>query len=135
MQHRSFCKRLISIVSFLILSILCLLCIFQKIHPTGRDSYHARLLEEMEQASSFSDFTDSLFRYEVTSDSITTAYTLKDPSTYRILELPTTLTTFKKNNQMKRPCPFCPVNWNGLIVIPWTEKSRSPIPCCRSNSI
>ena len=94
MQHLSSHKRLITILSFLILSFFCLLYVFHKIHPTERDSYHTSLLEEMEQASSFSEFTDALFRYEVTSDSITTAYTLKDPSSYGIPKLPSTLTTF-----------------------------------------
>lgn len=77
------------------------------ISPTDNESYHTRLLEQMEQASSFSEFTDTLFCYETTSDSITTAYTLKNPSAYNIPALEPDLTSFsyrdyQKENQSSR---------------------------------
>ena len=52
------------------------------ITPTDNADYHAILLEKMEYAKTFSDFTNALFCYEATTDSITTAYTLKNPADY-----------------------------------------------------
>lgn len=51
-------------------------------------------MEKMEYAQTFSDFTSALFCYEVSTDSITTAYTLKNPQIYDIPSLPATLSTF-----------------------------------------
>ncbi|MGN0152969.1 MAG: DUF885 domain-containing protein [Lachnospiraceae bacterium] len=69
--------------------------------PTDTESYHTSLLEKMETASSFSDFTSYLFRYEVTTDSITTAYNLRQPSSYDIPELPAVLSDFSVENYEK----------------------------------
>lgn len=65
------------------------------ITPTDNANYRASLLEKIEYAKTFSDYTAALFCYEVTSDSITTAYTLKNPSDYNIPELPATLSNFR----------------------------------------
>lgn len=65
--------------------------------PGDSEDYRAGLLEKMEYARTFSDFTDALFCYEATSDSITTAYTLKDKAAYDIPELPAALTSFTYN--------------------------------------
>ncbi|MCM1180814.1 MAG: DUF885 domain-containing protein [Clostridium sp.] len=65
------------------------------ITPTDNANYRASLLEKIEYAKTFSDYTAALFCYEVTSDSITTAYTLKNPSDYNIPELPATLSSFR----------------------------------------
>ena len=87
-------------LTFILAPILLLLLIFSVIYgihtisPTENESYRTHLLESIEQASSFSEFTNALFCYEVTSDSITTAYTLKDPSAYEIPELSPTITSF-----------------------------------------
>ena len=64
------------------------------ITPTDNADYHAILLEKMEYAKTFSDFTNALFCYEATTDSITTAYTLKNPADYDIPALPAKLTSF-----------------------------------------
>ena len=85
---------------FVLTSILILLLLFPVIYgihtisPTENESYRTQLLERIEQASSFSEFTNALFCYEVTSDSISTAYTLKTPSAYGIPELSPTITSF-----------------------------------------
>ena len=57
----------------------------------------------MEYARTFSDFTEALFCYEVTADSVTTAYTLKNPAEYDIPSLPATLSsfTYKKYDEDK----------------------------------
>ncbi|MDE5864604.1 MAG: DUF885 domain-containing protein [Lachnospiraceae bacterium] len=48
----------------------------------------------MEDAQSFEDFTEALFRYETTTDSVTTAYTLKNPAACNIPALEPKLTSF-----------------------------------------
>lgn len=95
MQFLSSHKRLTFILApILILLIFSVIYGIHTISPTENESYRTHLLESMEQASSFSQFTNALFCYEVTSDSITTAYTLKDPSAYKIPELSPTITSF-----------------------------------------
>lgn len=89
------------IISFVFAGVF-LLYSLPHITPTDRESYQTKLLEEMEQASSFPEFTDALFRYEVSADSITTAYTLKDPSSCQLPELGATLTTFSFSSYEKR---------------------------------
>ncbi|MBR1866270.1 MAG: DUF885 domain-containing protein [Lachnospiraceae bacterium] len=95
-------KRTALIVVSFVLTGVFLLYGLHHIAPTDRESYHTRLLEEMEHASSFSEFTDALFRYEASTDSITTAYSLKDPSSCQIPELAATLTTFNLKEYEKR---------------------------------
>lgn len=85
---------------FLLIPALALLLVLAAIlnpsylSSTETQRYHAALLEEMEQSKTFKEFTDALFRYEVTSDSITTAYTLKTPEKQNIPTLIPTLTSF-----------------------------------------
>lgn len=76
----------------LLTGIIILSCHF--ISSTGNDGYRVGLLEKIEYAKTFSEYTNALFCYEVTSDSVTTAYTLKNPTDYDIPELPAALTTF-----------------------------------------
>jgi len=83
---------LIPVILVLLTGAIILSCRF--VPSTDNEGYRAGLLEKMEYAKSFSAFTNALFCYEVTSDSITTAYTLKNPSDYDIPELPATLSTF-----------------------------------------
>lgn len=71
------------------------------VHPTDTSSYHAKLLEQMENASTFEEFTDALFRYEVTSDSITTAYTIKNAENWNIPPQEPKLTSFSYNEYLK----------------------------------
>ena len=84
-----------------ILIILLLFSIIYGIHsvsPTENEGYRTHLLETIEDSSSFIEFTNALFCYEVTSDSITTAYTLKDPASYKIPELSPTISSFSYKN-------------------------------------
>lgn len=69
--------------------------------PTNNSSYHSKLLENMENAKRFEDFTDALFRYEVTSDSITTAYSIKNPDKWDIPTLEPRITTFSYKDYLK----------------------------------
>ena len=98
-SHKRF---ILILLPFLIVSLtLSILYGIHIISPTDNESYHTRLLEQMEQASSFSEFTNALFCYETTSDSITTAYTLKNPAAYNIPALEPDLTSFSCRNYQK----------------------------------
>lgn len=98
-SHRRF---ILILLPFLIVSLtLSILYGIHIISPTDNESYHTRLLEQMEQASSFSEFTNALFCYETTSDSITTAYTLKNPAAYNIPALEPDLTSFSCRDYQK----------------------------------
>lgn len=63
-------------------------------HSAGTASYRTGLLQKMEAAQTFDDFTETLFCYETTTDSITTAYTLKNPEACGIPALEPRLTSF-----------------------------------------
>lgn len=98
-SHRRF---ILILLPFLIVSLtLSILYGIHIISSTDNESYHTRLLEQMEQASSFSEFTNALFCYETTSDSITTAYTLKNPAAYNIPALEPDLTSFSCRDYQK----------------------------------
>lgn len=71
-------------ILLLLLSTVLLLSILPRLRPAQRELWHADLLDQMEQTDDFSEFCDLLFRYGVTSDSVTTAYTLAEPSAYGI---------------------------------------------------
>ena len=79
---------------FLVLLAIGIVFGLHTVAPTDTESYRTSLLEKMEHASSFPEFTNALFCYEVTSDSITTSYTLKNPSAYQIPELTPRLSSF-----------------------------------------
>ena len=53
----------------------------------NRTIFRKRLLNDINKTQSFSDFENNLFRYEITSDSVTSTYTLKDPEKYNIPNL------------------------------------------------
>lgn len=78
------------------LTILCaiFLTLLYELRPIDRSSYRNKLYQEMLHTVSVSDFSDQLFRYEITQDSITTAYHLRQPERYRIPSLPATLSSF-----------------------------------------
>lgn len=98
-SHKRF---ILILLPFLIVALtLSILYGIHIISPTDNESYHTRLLEQMEQASSFSEFTNALFCYETTSDSITTAYTLKNPAAYNIPALEPDLTSFSCRDYQK----------------------------------
>ncbi|MBQ8085324.1 MAG: DUF885 domain-containing protein [Lachnospiraceae bacterium] len=56
--------------------------------------YRKKMLSNIRKADSFNSFQDDLFRYEVTSNSITTAYNLRHPENYNIPVLNPVLTDF-----------------------------------------
>lgn len=79
MRFLSSHKRLTFILFFLCILFPVFFVLFgiHTVSPIENESYRTGLLEKMEHASTFSQFTNALFCYEVTNDSITTAYTLK----------------------------------------------------------
>ncbi len=87
-------KRMLRLLLFSLALILPLTFLLLYIKPTNTSSYHAKLLEQMEDAKTFEEFTNALFCYEVTSDSITTAYTIKNRNHWNIPNLEPTLSSF-----------------------------------------
>lgn len=86
-------KRIYLLCLGTILISLLLLALYE-LHPTDRTAYRNALYQQMLSSSSFSDYTNQLFCYEVTQDSITTAYHLRHPQRYGIPELSATLSSF-----------------------------------------
>lgn len=62
--------------------------------PSSRETYRQQQLQLALDADSFDSFCQALFRYEVTSDSITTAYLLRNPDKYNIPQLSPVLSSF-----------------------------------------
>ena len=87
--HRRLC--LLTIVTILVTFLL--LAIYE-LRPTDRTTYRNSLYHQMLTSSSLSRYADKLFQYEVTQDSITTAYHLRHPEQYGIPNLPATLSSF-----------------------------------------
>ena len=103
MKHSLLYKRRYYYIVLLVVPLLVLL-ILSGLHitkSTTSASYRTKLLEQMESAKSFDGFTNSLFCYEITADSVTTAYTLKNPAAYNIPSLEPTLTSFSYEQYKK----------------------------------
>ena len=91
---------------WLIIPVLILIIVLSVIMPgptssTDRKRYRDNLLSTIINDNSFSDFQTDLFRYEISSDSVTAAYTLHDTDTYNIPELTPILTDFSSKNYSK----------------------------------
>ncbi len=91
------CKWVIAAL-FAFFSILYLLA---NVKPIQNSRYRISLLEKMEEATSFQEFADYLFQYEVTADSVTTAYTLKDPEAKGIFTGTPLLTSFSYKDYVR----------------------------------
>ncbi len=91
-SHRSIFLCLGCVIGVLLILTLVYFSFF--ITPAETTSYRAKLLEDMTNANTFNDFADAFFKYEVTSDSITTAYTVNEPENWNIPVLEPKLTTF-----------------------------------------
>ena len=63
-------------------------------YPVINESYQTSLLSKMEHAKNFEEFCNSLFCYVITSDTVTTAYTVENPAAYDIPSLIPDLTSF-----------------------------------------
>lgn len=105
-MHFSFSRKQFILIIFFLFVIPSVFFHFYKSSKSAvnNERYHACLLETMRETSSFSEFTDALFCYEVTSDSVTTAYNLKNPSALKIPALSPKLTAFsyKQYNKEKQ---------------------------------
>lgn len=99
----SLCKHTLTPWHLLILIpiILLIFFLFFQLRPIQSYSYQAKLLEKMENAKDFETFCSALFQYEVTADSITTAYTLKNPEDRNIPTLEPKLTSFSYKEYLK----------------------------------
>lgn len=93
-------RRFIKAMSFLLLSSVLLSLMGQiliRYYPLDNISYRMQLVDRLKNTSSFSTFSDALFSYEVSSDSITKSYTLKNPENYQIPRLSPVLSTFSSH--------------------------------------
>ncbi len=82
--------------------LLPLLFLVTQVNPIEHSRFRANLLSRMEKASSFQEFTNLLFQYEVTADSVTTAYTLKNPEAKGIAVGNPSLTSFSYKDYLHR---------------------------------
>lgn len=116
----------------LICTIGIALVLFLIIHftaPTNTARYHSKLLNAMENANSFTDFTDALFRYEVTCDSVTTAYSIQNPDNWDIPNLEPTLSSFSYKNYVKESKDDDPdktIQFVKNCLVNFSEKGLSP---------
>ena len=62
--------------------------------PVSNTRYRNHLLSSIKKDKDFNNFTKDLFKYEVTANSITTAYTLNEPYNFEIPDLLPVLTDF-----------------------------------------
>lgn len=88
---------------WIIIPALCLLAILSCIlidasHNTETSDYRSKLLSSIDASDSFSEFQNDLFRYEVTANSVTTAYILHHPEQYNIPRLNPILSDFSSKN-------------------------------------
>ena len=87
-------------LQFLIISYLAVLVIISSIYlinstePISNTKYREKMLSSIKKDSNFRSFTMDLFKYEVTANSITTAYTLHNPKNYDIPNLSPLLSDF-----------------------------------------
>ncbi len=98
-KHKSF---YIKLIICLFIFFIPLFIILSHVKPTARSSYHAKLLARMEQENDFQNFLNTFFCYHVTTDSITTTYMLKEPSSYNIPTLEPKLTSFSYQDYAKQ---------------------------------
>lgn len=98
-SHKKTAVFLLFFISFFL--IIFLIVNTKKNTSTDTQQYHAKLLEEIDSIHSFNAFTDALFCYEVTSDSITSAYKLRNPSDYNIPALSPVLSSFSHEDYAK----------------------------------
>lgn len=94
------------------------------IEPTDTSSYHAKLLEKMEHAKSFEDFTNAMFCYKITSDSVTTAYTVKNPDNWNLPTLEPRLTSFSYQEYLTQSKKDTPDETSRLLKKCLTSFSR-----------
>lgn len=97
-------RKHLSFLLILLLSVITLFLLLPKINsirPTKNENYHADLLKTMKKTDSFSEFSNALFCHEITSDSVTTAYTLKNPAAFQIPKLTPQLSSFSYKQYAK----------------------------------
>lgn len=82
------------IIPVCIMIITLSVILLQSPEAKDRNRYRAKLLSKLENDTDFNDFENDLFRYEASSSSVTTAYTLHNPENYNIPKLTPLLTDF-----------------------------------------
>jgi uncharacterized protein (DUF885 family) len=93
-------KRSIAFVSILLATVFILILIFRYVYP------------HLNEDTSFKRYTRNLFCQEVSSNTITLHYTLKDPSAYDITDVPVTFGSFSSNIEA-----ICAASENALSLL------------------
>ena len=75
------------ITVFFVVLIPVVFLLYQNNCRTESKNYRDNILSSVNNAKNFKEFSDNLFRYEVTNNSVTTAFTLKNPEEYGIPDL------------------------------------------------
>lgn len=88
------CLLLFFAILFIIIYGLFVYHYIHQVSPTDTTGYRTNLLERIENAQTFDEFTEALFCYEITADSVTTTYTLAKPAECSIPTLKPQLTSF-----------------------------------------
>lgn len=95
-------KKLIILSLFIILLCSCSVYLPALYQSTNKNfSYRDKLLQSLLKTDSFDKFSELLFRYEVTSDSVTLSYHLKNPKHFDIPATDAVLTTFSYDTYEK----------------------------------
>ncbi|MBE5923564.1 MAG: DUF885 domain-containing protein [Lachnospiraceae bacterium] len=93
-------KKALILISAVIVLAICFVFYYVS-NPITRTSYRTKELKAVYNTNTFLDFSNELFCYEVSSNSVTQAYTLANPSNYNIPDTEPTLTDFS-NKEYKR---------------------------------
>lgn len=104
MKHFSFFpdlppkKRRLLLIPALILILAAGIFLYRTLPPSSDpDSFFSRSLTSKSENEQFTAFTETLFRQEVSSDTISLHYSLQNPEAYGILDAPVTLGSFPSN--------------------------------------
>lgn len=89
------------ILPALLLVIILSVILYSTPDITDTDRYRSSLLTSAMKSYDFSNYINDLFKYEVTSDSVTTAYTLRNPKAYNIPDLTPRLADFSSKDYAK----------------------------------
>ena len=92
-------KKLVFLILFALFTTILFFTIpYFSDESSSRQDYRSQQLQLALQADSFEEFSQALFCYEVTCDSITSAYLLRNPDNYNIPTLIPTLSSFALEN-------------------------------------
>ena len=129
MKHFSFFpdlppkKRRLLLIPALILILAAGIFLYRTLPPSSDpDSFFSRSLTSKSENEQFTAFTETLFRQEVSSDTISLHYSLQNPEAYGILDAPVTLGSFPSKSTsftlliMGRDTPYFSPSFTAALV-------------------